>query len=169
MPDPKDALLRSSDDADDGFDNHPVAFPVQRCKRDRTHWLKIELVDEDGNAVVGEPYKIVACDGQIRKGTTGDKGTAKERELAGGDCQVSFPERERSAWGRSEETEARFIEISLVETGGSPAANEPYLLELPDGSVREGRLDDDGFAREEGTGEGDGRVWFYNKEVELLS
>jgi hypothetical protein len=49
------------------------------------------------------------------------------------------------AAGRQKQ-ELHWIEIVLVDDAGEPVAGEPYLLELPDGSVRNGALDKDGQA-----------------------
>lgn len=64
-----------------------------------SHTVEIDLVDEDGNPVPGEPYRITLPDGTIRMGTLDDRGKAR---IAGieqaGDCQVCFYERDAAAW-----------------------------------------------------------------------
>lgn len=40
-----------------------------------------------------------------------------------------------------------WIEIQLLDDQDRPVAKEPYWVRLPDGSIREGRLDDNGFVR----------------------
>lgn len=40
-----------------------------------------------------------------------------------------------------------WIEITVVDSRGEPIRGRPYRLHLPDGSVREGRLGDDGIIR----------------------
>ncbi|MEM7155008.1 MAG: hypothetical protein AAF799_19325 [Myxococcota bacterium] len=40
-----------------------------------------------------------------------------------------------------------WIEIAVVDASGQPITNRPYRLRLPDGSVREGELGDDGLIR----------------------
>lgn len=47
-----------------------------------------------------------------------------------------------------------WIEIALVDESGAPVADEDYRIELPDGSIREGRTDDEGQARIEGVDPG---------------
>jgi hypothetical protein len=44
-------------------------------------------------------------------------------------------------------TAVDWIEIALVDRRGEPVAGEAYRVLLPDGAVREGRLDADGRAR----------------------
>jgi len=53
-----------------------------------------------------------------------------------------------------------YIEISLRNADGNPRADEKYVLHLPDGSKKEGRLDARGKAREEGVPPGHVRVEF---------
>jgi hypothetical protein len=45
------------------------------------------------------------------------------------------------------ETAVDWIEIALVDRRGEPVGGEAYRVLLPDGAVREGRLDADGRAR----------------------
>lgn len=65
-------------------------------------------------------------------------------------------------------TPKTFIEIVLLDDRGQPLAGEPYRIVLPDGSIRTGTLDRDGFAREDNLDPGvcdvsfpriDGREW----------
>jgi hypothetical protein len=46
-----------------------------------------------------------------------------------------------------EEVEATWVEIELLNTAGEPIPREAFVLTLPDGQVRKGRLDAQGFAR----------------------
>jgi hypothetical protein len=43
-----------------------------------------------------------------------------------------------------------WIEIELVDQDSQPVPGERYVVKLPDGTLREGRLNDRGFAREDG-------------------
>jgi hypothetical protein len=42
--------------------------------------------------------------------------------------------------------EVHWIEIELLDENGAPVANEPYRLELPDGTIQTGKLDSEGRA-----------------------
>lgn len=75
---------------------------------------------------------------------------------------------EPEAPGRAPQGALTWIEITLVDETGEPVSNERFLLVLPDGSQRNGRLDDKGFARVEQIPAGvcdvsfpdiDGREW----------
>ena len=53
-----------------------------------------------------------------------------------------------------------YIEIKLRDAGGNPTADAAYVLHLPDGSTKDGRLDRQGQAREDGIPPGNIRVEF---------
>jgi hypothetical protein len=53
-----------------------------------------------------------------------------------------------------------YIEISLRDTEGNPRVDERYVIHLPDGSTKEGRLDSRGKARADGIPPGQIRVEF---------
>ena len=48
--------------------------------------------------------------------------------------------------GRKKDEELHWIEIELIDDTDQPVPDEAYTVELPDGSVRSGRLDKDGRA-----------------------
>jgi uncharacterized Zn-binding protein involved in type VI secretion len=53
-----------------------------------------------------------------------------------------------------------WVEIELVDEEGKPVPGEEYRIELPDGSIRQGRLNDKGKARLEGIDSGNCLVTF---------
>ena len=67
--------------------------------KDKKHWIEIELVDEDGNPVPGEPYRITLPDGTtVADGTLNEKGWARVDNIDPGTCQVTFPNLDKDAW-----------------------------------------------------------------------
>lgn len=68
--------------------------------------------------------------------------------------------------GSSDEQQAEkklsWIEIELVGEDNKPIPGESYRITLPDGSVAEGTLDHQGFARVEGFEKGDCKITFPN-------
>lgn len=59
---------------------------------EETHWVGIELKDDDGNPVPKEVYKIKFSDGKVITGRLDEEGKAKvERLPEGGECEVTFP------------------------------------------------------------------------------
>lgn len=59
-----------------------------------------------------------------------------------------------------EEEEKTWIEIELVDEDDNPIPGERYEIELPDGSVARGTLDNNGFARVEGIDPGTCQITF---------
>lgn len=101
------------------------------------------------------------------------------RRVANGDIQFlkrangtsarrsRLPEQSEAAEGAippaqqaEEKKKTAWIEIKLVDMNGDPVAGEKYKLELPDGSTKEGSLDDQGMARETGIDPGSAKVSF---------
>jgi hypothetical protein len=59
-----------------------------------------------------------------------------------------------------EETETTWIELELVDDAGEPVPSEPFVVELSDGTKRNGSLDSRGKARIEGIPHGACKVTF---------
>lgn len=66
-------------------------------------------------------------------------------------------------------TEKTWIEIELLDTTGEPVPNEPYWIELPDGEVREGRLNELGRAYFDHLDPGNCTVRFPNLDDEAMT
>ena len=64
------------------------------------------------------------------------------------------------------EEKTSWIEIELVDEDDNPVPGERYRVELPDGSIAEGSLDENGFKRIEGIEPGSCKVSFPNLDEE---
>lgn len=64
-------------------------------------WIEIELLDEEGQPVVNEPYKLILPDGSVKSGKTDSAGMARYTELDDGNCQLTFTKIDKEAWARS--------------------------------------------------------------------
>jgi hypothetical protein len=53
-----------------------------------------------------------------------------------------------------------WVEIKLVDQDGAVVPNERYRVTLPDGTIKEGRLDEDGWMRESGIDPGQCTITF---------
>lgn len=53
-----------------------------------------------------------------------------------------------------------FIELNYLHDDETPVSGAPYRVEFADGSVREGVLDENGFARLEGVPKGQAHVYY---------
>jgi hypothetical protein len=112
--------------------NSPPAVP-------HTHWSLTPLQRPPDDAQEG-PTK------QARK----RKKTPWQASAAAAQQQQQQPQEERT-----------WIEIELIdEVTKEPIPNERYRLKLPDGSIREGRLDANGRARVDGIVPGTAQVCF---------
>jgi type VI secretion system secreted protein VgrG len=77
----------------------PTHNPDSPENQDKTHWVEIKLVDEDGNPVPGETYQITLPDGStIADGTLDEKGFARVDHIDPGTCKVTFPNLDKDAW-----------------------------------------------------------------------
>ena len=57
---------------------------------------------------------------------------------------------------------ADWVEIELVDDDGKPVPGEEYKIELPDGSVQTGTLDENGLARYDAIVSGQCKITFPN-------
>ena len=77
----------------------PTHDPNSASNKDKKHWIEIELLDEEGNPVPGEPYRITLPDGTtVASGTLDDKGWARVDHIDPGTCQVTFPNLDKDVW-----------------------------------------------------------------------
>jgi hypothetical protein len=81
------------------FGEQPVGDAVQPCPLQPTHWVEIELRDDDGNPVPNEEYLVTLPDGDEVRGYLDDNGWARFAPLdSAGQCKVSFPNIDSKAW-----------------------------------------------------------------------
>lgn len=63
------------------------------------YWIEIELVDEAGQPIAGEPYTLKTPEGELIQGQLDASGRARVETLtASGECLVSFPALDGAAW-----------------------------------------------------------------------
>lgn len=75
-------------------------IPPTEDDKKKTSWIEIQLVDEVGEPVAGEPYEITLPDGKVRKGSTDANGKAKISGIDPGNCRITFPRLDEDAWHR---------------------------------------------------------------------
>jgi type VI secretion system secreted protein VgrG len=77
----------------------PTHNPNSPDNADKTHFIEITLVDQEGNPVTGEPYKVTLADGStVADGTTDSNGYARVDNIDPGTCKVTFPQLDKSVW-----------------------------------------------------------------------
>jgi type VI secretion system secreted protein VgrG len=68
-------------------------------KKQKPHWIEIQLFDSENNPVPGEPYQITLPDNTIAEGSLDEKGLARVDGIEeAGNCQITFPNRDKDAW-----------------------------------------------------------------------
>ena len=131
-------------------------------------WIEIEMLGEDGEPIAGLAYELELPSGQVRQGTLDEDGRAREGGFTTeGECKVKFPELDQDAWelvGAEEDEASSASAATLAED--FPVAGEKYRIELPDGTVHEGVLEDDAVVRFEGIPRGPCTVSFYELDQE---
>ena len=105
-------LSNASNDANQNMSSSPAGSSSPSCgsppdssspsnqtvSPSKTHWIAIQLVDEDGHAVPNEDYRITTPDGTVAEGTLDEHGRARVTGLDAGSCRVSFPNRDTKDW-----------------------------------------------------------------------
>ncbi len=67
-----------------------------------TSWIEIEMVDENGDPVPGECYRVTLPDGETcAEGTLDENGFAHIDGIDPGNCQITFPNLDQDAWEKS--------------------------------------------------------------------
>lgn len=105
-------LSNASNDANQNMSSSPAGSSSPSCGSSpessstsnqtvsptKTHWIAIQLVDEEGHAVPNEDYRITTPDGTVAEGTLDKHGRAKISGIDSGNCKVSFPNRDANSW-----------------------------------------------------------------------
>jgi hypothetical protein len=71
-----------------GQSSRAVGSAVQSC----LDWVNVELVDDDGTPVPGEPFVVELPDGTTRSGLTDGAGCAYLVGIPNGTCKITFPQ-----------------------------------------------------------------------------
>ncbi len=75
--------------------------PTEEEKQEKS-WIEIELVDEEGNPIPGEKYKVTLPDGKtVAQGTLDEKGFARIEGIDPGTCKITFPNLDKDAWEKA--------------------------------------------------------------------
>ncbi len=81
--------------------NAPSHDPKSEENKDKKSWIEIKLVDEEGNPVPGERYRVTLPDGStLAEGTLDEKGFTRIDNIDPGTCKITFPDLDASAWRR---------------------------------------------------------------------
>lgn len=116
--------------------------------------------DEADNADPGGVDEIKA---EQRQTQSGKYGSVKAKPHKPSDGQGDGASDQSS---KEKKTQTSWIEIELVGEDDKPIPGEKYRVTLPDGSVDEGTLDQNGWARVEGFEKGECEVTFPDLDQE---
>lgn len=75
--------------------------PPSRLLRTPKTWIEIELIDENGEPVPCEPFRITLPDGRVVRGLLDSTGRARFGNIDPGTCEVSFPGIDAPEWERA--------------------------------------------------------------------
>ncbi len=75
--------------------------PAGTADPKETHWIEIDLVDDDGKPVSGEAFSVTTSDDRVYKGTLDRNGHARLEGLPAGSTQVRFPKLDDKAWEKA--------------------------------------------------------------------
>lgn len=80
---------------------NPSHKPKSPKNKDKKSWIEINLVDEHGEPVAGERYRVTLPDGAtLAEGTLDEKGFAKVTNIDPGNCKITFPNLDGRSWKR---------------------------------------------------------------------
>ncbi|UCE58238.1 MAG: type VI secretion system tip protein VgrG [Phycisphaerales bacterium] len=71
---------------------------VKPTEEKKTTFIKIRLLNDEGEPVAGERYRITCADGTVKEGTLDSNGMAEVHGLEEGECDVTFPDLDETAW-----------------------------------------------------------------------
>jgi hypothetical protein len=71
-----------------------VGDPVGNCAPTKT-WVAIRLVDDEGNPIAGQQYRLLLPDGSPKEGKLDDSGEVWVENIDAGKCEVSFSQLEK--------------------------------------------------------------------------
>jgi hypothetical protein len=102
------------------------------------------------DADVADPGKVAEIKAEQAKTKSGKYGSQKAKPFKAPTEDEMEHKKEELSW----------IEIEMVDEEDEPVQGEKYKITLPDDSVAEGTLDENGFARVEGFEKGTCKVCF---------
>jgi len=78
-----------------------VQLGVSEVREPETSWISIELRNDRGEPMAGEPYRVRTPDGTIRSGALDEEGRARIVGIARGQCEINFPRIDGAEWRRA--------------------------------------------------------------------
>ncbi|MCK4660090.1 MAG: type VI secretion system tip protein VgrG [Phycisphaerae bacterium] len=79
---------------------HEFEEPEER-EQEETTYVDLLLVDEDGDPIPGEKYRVVDSKGKVKEGSLDANGRAHVTGISPGNCDITYPNMDMSAWKRT--------------------------------------------------------------------
>lgn len=76
-------------------EENPTGVPA---KKEKDHFIIVELVGENGEPIPNELCRITLPDGEIVERETNSQGKVEEYGIEDGDCTITFPLLDQDAW-----------------------------------------------------------------------
>ncbi|MDW3207845.1 MAG: hypothetical protein R8L07_20105 [Alphaproteobacteria bacterium] len=76
-------------------EENPTGVPA---KKEKDHFIIVELVGENGEPIPNELCRITLPDGEIVERETNSQGKVEEYGIEEGDCTIEFPDLDKDAW-----------------------------------------------------------------------
>lgn len=74
---------------------NPTGLPE---KKEKDHFITIELIGENGEPIPNELCRITTSDGTVIERETDSAGKVHEYGIVEGDCEIEFPDLDKDAW-----------------------------------------------------------------------
>lgn len=145
----------------------PVAH-TEREYEDDSHWVEIELLDEEDQPVIGERCRIVLPDGREVHSQTDEDGLVRVERCVAGQCQVFFPSLDAEAVAPLVAYDD-WIEIELLDDQEQPVVGERCRIVMPDGRELSARSDRDGLVRVERCATGECQIYFPDLDADVVA
>jgi type VI secretion system secreted protein VgrG len=75
--------------------------PPEEEEPEETTYIDIKLTDEEGMPVAGERYRVTDSKGKVFEGSLDANGFAHVTGISPGECEITFPNMDESAWNRT--------------------------------------------------------------------
>src|SRR5687768_5919431 len=94
-------------------------------------WVALRLVDEEGEPVAGEPWRLTFADGSKAEGTLGADGQVAVFARGAGETSVTFPGLDADAWEPLSADEAKADKRATPKPVEPPAGPAPAARPRP--------------------------------------
>lgn len=78
-------------------DQAPNSPVVQACEND-PHFIEFQLLDEKGDPVPGEPFRVRLPDKSLRTGTLDNEGKVRFEKICAGQANITFTGLDEKEW-----------------------------------------------------------------------